>query len=80
MKRLFVLVNMQGKKYKGAEGQVLHFGNKMEAKELRNALNDDLGRVEWRISRGIDNKKSPKPHGRTVSGLPKYQRGNRGHF
>lgn len=80
MKRLFVLVNMQGKKFRTERGDTAaYFESKQEAKACRDGLNEALGRTEWRVSRGPDNKKSAKPHSRSVSGLPKYQRGNRGH-
>lgn len=80
MKRLFVLVNMQGKKLKdSATKQVKYFDTKDSAKKVRNQLNDEVKSTEWRVSRGPDNVKSSKPHRRAISGLPKYQRGNRGH-
>lgn len=80
MKRLFVLVNIQGKKAKDSlTKQVRYFESKMDAKAVRDFLNDEEGKVVWHVSRGPENLKSSKPHSRTVSGLPKYQRGNRGY-
>lgn len=77
MKRLFVLRNTDGKVLR-IEGTALHFENKQDAKQSRDDYNSLLGRPEWHVSRGEDNLPSAKPHGRTISRLPKYQRGNRG--
>lgn len=77
MKRLFVLRNTQNKVFR-LEGEIVEFSSKLEAKVARDELNDALDRTEWHVSRGPDNLKSAKPHSRAVSGLPKYQRGNRG--
>lgn len=80
MKRLFVVVNADGKKLKAIDTkQVRHFDNKQDAKAIRDFLNDELGTVAWHVGRGEDNLASSKPHCRAVSSLTqKWQRGNRG--
>jgi hypothetical protein len=79
MKRLFVLRNTEGKVLR-MDGEIEDFSSKLEAKVVRDELNGALGASIWRVSRGPDNLKSAKPNHRAISGLPKYQRGNRGHF
>lgn len=80
MKRLFVVINKDGKKLKEADTkQVRQFDNKGDAKAVRDFLNDESGAINWHVGRGEDNLASPKPNARTVSILPqKWQRGNRG--
>lgn len=46
---------------------VRDFDNKVDAKAFRDELNEANCTNEYRVSRGEDNKKSPKPHKRTVS-------------
>lgn len=76
MKRLFILVNSQGKSLKAEDGTVRYFEKKQEVKELRDSYNGALDRIEWHVRRGPDNFKSAPPHSRPVSGLRKYQRGH----
>lgn len=78
MKRLFILTNMKGKKIKFDNGEVAYWETKSLAKVYRDKLNEELGHIEWRITRGPDNLKSAKPNHRAISSLRKYQRGNRG--
>lgn len=80
MKRLFVVVSVDGKKLKAIDTkQVRHFDNKQDAKAIRDFLNDELGANTWHVGRGADNLASSKPHSRTASTLTqKWQRGNRG--
>lgn len=66
MKQLFILRNTQGKALR-EEGAVVSFISKAVAKAERDVLNDDLGRIEWRVSRGKDNLKSSKPNHRATS-------------
>lgn len=79
MKRLFELRNSQNKLFRMG-GEIVSFSSKLEAKVARDDLNEALGSTEWHVSRGPDNLKSSKPNHRGVSGLPKYQRGNRGYY
>lgn len=55
------------------------FEHKGEAKAVRNVLNDVVGHNAYHVSRGPDNLKSSKPNARTISGVHKYMRGNRGY-
>lgn len=75
MKRLFTVVNSQGKR-----PDVVWFESKQGAKAYRDELNEALGHQEFHVRRGPDNLKSSKPNHRGISGLPNYQRGNRGHY
>lgn len=71
MKRLFTVVNTQGKR-----PDAIWFESKQGAKAYRDGLNEALGRVEFRVTRGPDNLKSAKPHSRAVSHLRKGLRGH----
>ncbi|AHK11930.1 hypothetical protein CHOED_070 [Vibrio phage CHOED] len=70
MKRLFQVVNSQGKR-----PEVIWFEAKQGAKAYRDELNEALGHLEFHVSRGPDNLKSAKPNHRGISGGHRFSRG-----
>lgn len=69
MKQLFVVKRGKTAVRRELEDGTLirDFDNKVEAKAFRDELNEANNTNEYHVSRGPDNKKSPKPHHRAVS-------------
>lgn len=61
---LFKVVNREGKVETVTE-------SKMEAKEVRNALNEESNDKVWRVTRGKDNLPSPRGYAPMMRRQPK---------